>query len=97
MARRGTVEVNSTSVTTTVSRIVRSPQFRAGYQDRLAGLRPPRFFFSEGRAGGDDWGYERGRRLGNWLVATGRQAPRISDVNALVGFYLDAEAQDALL
>jgi hypothetical protein len=38
-----------------VRKVVTNPEFRLGYQDRLAGRPPPPFYL------GEDWSYERGR------------------------------------
>ena len=44
-----------------VLELVADPQFRAGYQDKLAGRPPRRFFFDERVSDDGGWGYERGR------------------------------------
>lgn len=78
--------------------IVADPQFRAGYRDVLAGRTPGRFFYDEKlKSSADVWGYERGRQVANWLLATGQKPPKPGDIEALVHAYRAAEAADVVL
>jgi hypothetical protein len=82
----------------TVRQIVRDPQFRAGYRDYLGG-RPPKPLYYDPGVGErrDTWGYERGRLVACWLLATGQQPPNSSDTERLAKLYREAKAQDVIL
>lgn len=81
-----------------IRKLVSDPQFRSGYRDRLKGLPPRRFYYDDARRGARaNWGYERGRAVVNWLLATGRPPPAIDDVYGLIEAYMAAEAADAVL
>jgi hypothetical protein len=78
--------------------VVRDPQFRSGYRDYLRG-RPPKPLYYDPNVGEreDTWGYERGRQLACWLIATGQQTPRSSDVERLIELYRAAKARGVIL
>jgi hypothetical protein len=69
--------------------LVRSRQFRAGFNEYLRGA-PFRKFV-------DDFEYERGRALANWLIATRQRLPRLSDVDRLMTLYQAVKDADVLL
>ena len=94
--RDGTDDGNAETEPTTIREIVRDPQFKSGYADRLVG-QPPRPFYRDERKSGDDWAYERGRQVANWILTTGRKAPRRSDVDGLAEAYLAAKKAKGVL
>jgi hypothetical protein len=73
----------------TLRQLVRSRQFRAGFNDYLRGKPFPNFV--------DDWTYDRGRLTAAWLVATCQRPPSLSDVDRLMALYQAAEAADVVL
>jgi hypothetical protein len=90
---------NQTFVVVTLRNIVTDPQFRAGYRSRLAGRPPHRFYFDPNVKGSRDreWGYERGRLVASWALASGQTPPPLSDVAGLVRAYQAAENADVIL
>jgi hypothetical protein len=89
MAKRPIIiEGNAEIELVSIYKIVKSRDFRAGYRDVLKGLPPPRFY--------DDWGYDRGRMVAVWLLATGQKPPKVSAVDGLAAAYYAASAAGAL-
>ena len=91
---RGNLRFHSISIRELVS----DPQFQSGYRDKLAGRSPKRFYFDGGVGERrDTWGYERGRLVAAWLLATGRKPPRARDTEGLELAYRAASDADAVL
>jgi hypothetical protein len=78
--------------------LVSDPQFKSGYRDRLKGRSPQRFYYDD-HVGErrDTWGYERGRLLATWLLATGQKPPKAHDIDELARAYEAADAADVVL
>jgi hypothetical protein len=77
-------------------KLVSDRQFKSGYRDVLAGRPPPRFYYDP-TVGEDTWGYERGRLVGRWLLATGQKPPRANDISGLMRAYQAAEDADGVI